>query len=78
MTGLKPVCADTDFGQMVVIPVPALKADLLQETLFKRYRIEIPVTSHKHYRFLRLSVQGYNTREDTDALVAAVRAIYRL
>ncbi len=78
MTGLKPVCADTDFGQMVVIPVPALKADLLQETLFKRYRIEIPVTSHKHHRFLRLSVQGYNTREDTDALVAAVRAIYGL
>ena len=76
MTGLKPVCEDTDFGQMVVIPVPAPNADLLQETLFKRYRIEIPVTSHKGHRFLRLSVQGYNTREDTDALVAAVRAIY--
>ena len=78
LTGLNPICQDSDFGQMVVIPVPSLNAESLQGTLFDRYRIEIPVTGHKHRHFLRLSVQGYNTREDADTLVQAVREIYAL
>ena len=77
-TGLAPVCEDADFSQMVVIPVPPMDADRLKELLFTRYRIEIPVTSHKGRLFLRISVQAYNTREDADALVAAVREIYGL
>ena len=78
MTGLSPVCQDGDFGQMVVIPVPPMNADLLKQTLFERYRIEIPVTSHQDRLFVRLSIQGYNTTEDADALVKAIREIYAL
>lgn len=78
MTGLSPVCTDADFGQMVVIPLPPMDADLLKQTLFERYRIEIPVTSHQHHLFVRLSIQGYNTRADADALVDAIRKIYAL
>jgi isopenicillin-N epimerase len=78
MTGLSPVCQDADFGQMVVIPVPPMNADLLKQTLFERYRIEIPVTSHQDRLFIRLSIQGYNTTEDADALVKAIREIYAL
>ena len=78
MTGLSPVCADADFGQMVVISVPPMNADLLKQTLFERYHIEIPVTSHQDQLFVRLSVQGYNTVEDADALVEALREIYAL
>lgn len=77
-TGLASVCADTDFAQMVVIPVPPMDANLLKETLFERYHIEIPVTSYKDRLFVRLSLQGYNTREDAQALVAALRDIYGL
>lgn len=78
LTGLKPVCTEQDFGQMVVIPVPPMEADLLKETLFARYRIEIPVTAHKDHLFVRLSLQGYNTPEDANALVEALREIYGL
>lgn len=78
LTGLPPACEDADFAQMGVIPVPPMDADCLKETLFERYRIEIPVTSHKDRLFLRLSLQGYNTREDVDALVKAIREIYSL
>ncbi len=78
LTGLPPVCEDADFGQMGVIPVPPMDADCLKETLFERYHIEIPVTSHQDRLFLRLSLQGYNTREDVDALVKAIREIYSL
>jgi isopenicillin-N epimerase len=76
MTGLDPVGADTDFGQMVVLPVPVMNAELLKETLFNRYRIEIPVTTHKGRLFVRLSLQGYNTREDVETLLQALRQIY--
>ena len=76
ITGLLPICEDTDFGQMVAIPVPPMDAQLLKDRLFERYRIEIPVTSHKDGLFIRLSVQSYNTQEELDTLVDAVREIY--
>ena len=75
LSGLPAVCQDGDFAQMVVIPLPAMNPQWLKQTLFDRYRIEIPVTSHKDALFVRLSVQGYNTRGDMDALVEALRAI---
>ncbi len=78
LTGLPPICADADFGQMVAIPVPAMDANLLKQTLFERYRIEVPVTSHQGRLFVRISVQGYNTRADAEALVRAVGEIFRL
>ena len=76
ITGLRPICEDSDFGQMVAIPVPSMDAQLLKDTLLERYRIEIPVTPHKGALFIRLSVQAYNTQEDLDVLVNAVREIY--
>ncbi len=78
LTGMAPVCGDADFGQMVVIPVPAMDPAELKTTLFERFRIEIPVTSHRDRLFVRISLQGYNTTEDVDALVAALKAIYRI
>jgi len=78
LTGLEPVSTDADFGQMVAIPVPAMEPARLKDRLFDQYRIEIPVTGHRDRMFLRLSIQAYNTRADADALVAAVRDIYRL
>ena len=76
MTGLAPVCQEGDFGQMVVIPVPPMDANRLKETLFEGFRIEIPVTSHRDRLFVRISMQGYNTQEDAEALVNAIKEIY--
>ena len=73
LTGLEPVCQDADFGQMVAIPVPAADPAALQTALFEVHGIEIPVTVHGGRTFVRLSVQGYNTQGDLDALVAALR-----
>lgn len=78
LTGLEPACQDADFGQMAAIPVPAMDPVSLQTALFERHRIEIPVTTHGGRTFVRMSVQGYNTPADADALVAALRTIYAL
>ena len=75
LTGLPAICRDEDFGQMVAILVPPMNPQWLKDTLFDNYRIEIPVTSHRDRLFIRLSIQGYNTPTDADALVNAVAEI---
>ena len=61
---------------MVVLPVPAMDAALLAQRLQQEFGIEIPVTTHQGRLFVRISVQGYNTQSDVDALVLALQAIY--
>lgn len=75
-TGMAPVCSDADFGQMVVLPVPAMDTEVLGQRLQQEFGIEIPVTTHQGRLFVRISVQGYNSQTDVDALVQALQAIY--
>lgn len=71
-----PLCADTDFGQMVAIPVPSADAVFLKDALFDRFHVEIPVTSHGDQLFVRLSVQGYNTQEDLEILISGLQELF--
>jgi len=73
VTGLDPISTDASFGQMVAIPVPSCNPEALKDTLFDRYRIEVPVTSFEDRLFVRAAFQGYNTPGDADALVEALR-----
>lgn len=70
--GLAPIACPDDWAQMVAIPVPATNPELLRQRLFNEHRIEVPVTTHADAVFVRLSVQGYNTEEDTSRLVEAL------
>jgi isopenicillin-N epimerase len=69
--GLAPIARDDDWGQMVAIPVPPQDAETLRRRLYEESRIEIPVTKHEDRLFVRLSVQGYNTPDEIDSLLAA-------
>jgi len=69
--GLAPIAQDDDWAQMVAIPVPAQDADALRRRLFTEDHIEIPVTRHADRTFVRISVQGYNTPQDIERLLAA-------
>jgi len=69
--GLDPIALDDDWAQMVAIPVPSQDADALRERLYEESGIEIPVTTHAGRVFVRLSVQGYNTPQDLEHLLAA-------
>ncbi len=75
-TGLEPICGDANFGQMVALPVPTMDATQLGRGLQQGFGIEIPVTTHQGRLFVRISVQGYNTQGDVDALVQALQTIY--
>ncbi|HEX7976069.1 MAG TPA: hypothetical protein VF498_16800, partial [Anaerolineales bacterium] len=62
--------------QMAVAPMPP-ETDLaaLKERLYAEFRVEVPVTEWQGQKFIRISVQGYNTPEDIDALVSALKVL---
>ena len=76
LTGLPPLYsapAEADL-QMAAAEIPASwKPEGLQTWLYKRHRIEIPVILWEERWLIRPSVQGYNSWEDLDLLLAALR-----
>jgi isopenicillin-N epimerase len=76
LTGLQPLSsAAFSAPQMVAMPVPACDTQALQRRLWEAYRIEIPCYQWRGHSIVRLSVQGYNSQKDLDALVAALRVL---
>ena len=75
LTGLAPLHAQSDnwFAQLAAAPLPA-DADLvaLKARLYDEYRVEIPLIAWKDKNLVRISVQGYNTKEDIDRLLFAL------
>jgi len=75
LTGMKPVhdSGDEWFAQMAVSPLPH-ETDIIamKEKLFDEYHIEVPLLEWQGNKLLRLSVQGYNTQQDLDALISAL------
>ncbi len=64
--------------QMVAIPLPDCDTVELQRVLLDKYSIEIPCYRWQNRCLVRLSVQGYNTRQHMDALVNALRELLPL
>jgi isopenicillin-N epimerase len=76
--GTKPLSNPDKYAQMVSIPLPnKIEPDILQQMLFTRYHIEVPVMKWKDQTLIRVSFQGYNTPEDLVKLVDALKEIYR-
>lgn len=67
---------DSDFySQMGIAPLPPSNIVNLKSRLYDEYKIEIPLTEWRGRQFVRISVQGYNTQEDIDALVRALKIL---
>jgi len=60
---------------MGIAPLPLSNLAGLKSRLYDEYKIEIPLIQWQDRQFIRISVQGYNTREDTDALVDALQVL---
>lgn len=77
-TGIDPLTPDGGawFSQMASIPLPACDSHALWTHLHERYQIEIPVVNWNGQPMVRLSVQGYNTLEDVETLIEAVKTFY--
>lgn len=79
LTGLDPLHNDDGrFAQMVVTPLPsAVDLQVIKNKLFDEYHIEIPVVEWDGRKWLRLSIQGYNSQSDANALVFALEQILK-
>lgn len=69
--GTHPIAQDDDWAQMVAIPVTPQNPENLRKRLFEECHIEVPVTSHGSQVFVRVSVQGYNSSNDIERLLAS-------
>jgi isopenicillin-N epimerase len=78
MTGLTSLYAnDVDYyHQMAVAPLP-IQNDLpaLKARLYEEFSIEIPLIEWEDLHLVRISVQGYNSQEDIQALLDALEAV---
>jgi isopenicillin-N epimerase len=77
LSGMPTIYASTAmFRQMAVAPLPALSEfEGMKGELYDTYRVEVPLIKWNGRHFIRVSVQGYNSREDIDALLAGLRAL---
>lgn len=77
LTKLPPLYPlDSDFyGQMGIAPLPLSNLTVLKTLLYDKFKIEVPLIQWQDKQFVRISVQGYNTQQDIDALIIALRAL---
>lgn len=75
LTGLPSVYPDEPgwYHQMAVAQLPPV-ADIrsFKSQLYVQFKIEIPCIEWNDRQFIRVSVQGYNTQADIDALLGAL------
>jgi len=74
LTGLPPITPDSPewFAQMAALPIPPCDLEALKRRLYDEFATEVPIVEWNERQFIRVSIQGYNTRADVDALVDAL------
>ena len=73
-TGSERIYAnDSFYSQMAIVELPNVTdTTAFKNKLYDDYNIEIPLTQHGGKTFARISVQGYNSKSDLEALVLAI------
>ncbi len=79
LTGLDPVAPDDQgwYMQMATMPLP-VEPDQWQTfkmRLYDEHRVEAPIICWSGKVYIRVSAQGYNTRQDMDCLIEALRQL---
>lgn len=86
LTGMAAVVPDDGewYGSMITLEIPTAgieppaggSRDPLQDALWEQHRIEVPVVHWKSRRFVRVSCHLYNSTDDVDQLVEALRNVF--
>jgi len=69
----EPLCSEKFLGQMSSIYIDCDDSIAFQIKLYKQYKIQIPITECNNNKFLRISIQAYNSKEDVFKLLRALK-----
>lgn len=74
LSGLERLSPDQPewYMQMFAAPLPPCNTDELKRRLYDEFRIEVPIVTWQGRHFVRVSIQGYNSAQDTDRLLDAL------
>ena len=76
LTGREPIVPDDSawYGTMAHVPLPPGDRQSLQDALWRRHGIEVPIIDWNGGRYIRVSCHLYNTPRQIEQLIAALRA----
>ena len=79
LTQREPIVPDDAawYGSMAHVPLPPGDKYALQEQLWRRYGIEVPIVEFAGQRYIRVSCHLYNTPEQIDRLVEGAGELLR-
>ncbi|MCE3259210.1 MAG: aminotransferase, partial [Bacteroidetes bacterium] len=77
LVGSEPISPlSTEYlGQMFSIPVRCKEPEKLKQLLYEKYKVELPVFRQDDLRFIRYSVNAFNSQTDLDKLYDALKDI---
>ncbi len=80
LSGLSsPYPDDSFYRQMAVVPLPEISdLEAFKAQLYDDFRVEIPCIQWHTSQFIRISIQGYNSKDDIEALIYALKVILKL
>lgn len=70
-----PPCPNDWLGQMASIPMPITDPENFKNKLLSNYNIQIPIFKWADKVLLRYSIQAYNSEEDLEKLLYAVKEL---
>jgi isopenicillin-N epimerase len=59
--------------QMIALPMPQCDAEKLKTRLYDEWHIEVPIIAWQNQLLIRVSIQAYNTLEDVEQLLDALK-----
>ena len=74
LIGIEPHVPDSEewYGSMASVPLPPGDARALQNELWQKHGIEVPIVDHNGERSIRVSCHLYNTHREINMLVDAL------
>jgi len=70
-----PISNNEFIGQMSTIKIQCKDPFKLKKIFYDEYQIQIPIIKWNDEMFLRFSIQAYNSIEDIEKLVFAIKKI---
>jgi len=72
---LNPLDEDRWYSQMATAPLPAVDLGKLHRRLYDEYKVDVVMTGWNGRHLTRVSIQAYNTPNDVDRLLEALKAL---